>query len=332
MEQYLDILRHIRENGKPSPDRTGTGRTRIFGSMQRYNLQDGFPILTSKQTMFKGAIAELLWFLEGSTNVNRLKEIAGGNLKFWDRWATETGDLGPIYGTQWTRFSSIVHDGNGEAHFKKINQIDELIKNLNERPFSARHIVTAWNPADLPDESKSPQENVRDGKMALAACHCLFQFFVAEADGDSRLRHLSAMYPNGLEISDRQYDLSNEPGLHRLCDDYQVPKLQLSCLLFQRSSDKFVGEPVNIVSYSLLTHMVAQVTGMIVGDFVHMGGDVHIYHDQLEGVDELLSRTPGKLPKLKLNQGVKSLKDFKMEDFELVGYDPQPAIAAPVSV
>lgn len=332
MQQYLEILRRIREDGKSSPDRTGTGRTRIFGTMQRYNLQDGFPILTSKQTMFKGAIAELLWFLEGSTNINRLKEIAGTDLKFWDRWATESGDLGPIYGAQWSRFSGISHDENGEAHYKTINQIDQLVENLKKFPYSARHVITAWNPAQLPDESISPQANVKEGKMALAACHCLFQFFVAEADGDSRLRQLSEMNPNGLEISDKQYDLSNEAGIHRLCDDFGVPKLQLSCLLFQRSSDKFVGEPVNIVSYSLLTHMIAQVTGMIVGDFVHMGGDVHIYNDHHEVVDELLTRSPGKLPKLKLNQGVKALKDFKMEDFELVGYAPQPAIPAPVSV
>lgn len=278
MRQYLDLLQDIRDNGIGKNDRTGTGTRSVFGRQLRFDLSKGFPLLTTKKVFLKGIIYELLWFLRGDTNIRYLNEH---NVHIWDAWATETGDLGPVYGKQWRSWPT--SDG------KIIDQISEVIRILKEKPHSRRIIVSAWNPADLPDEALSPQENAKNGKSALSPCHALFQFYVS-SDGT------------------------------------------LSCQLYQRSADVFLGVPFNIASYSLLTVMVAQVAGLKVGDFVHTFGDAHIYNNHREQVDEQLGRVPRPLPIMTLNPEVKNIFDFSYEDFTISGYDPWPAIKAPIAV
>ena len=264
MQQYLDLLRHIKENGTVKGDRTGTGTTSWFGYQMRFNLQDGFPLLTTKKMFMKGIIHELLWFLAGDTNIKYLQDH---NVKIWDEWADENGDLGPVYGKQWRRWVS--PDGS------EIDQITALIEQIKNNPDSRRHMVSAWNPADVDN-------------MALPPCHCLFQFYVADN--------------------------------------------KLSCQLYQRSADVFLGVPFNIASYALLTMMIAQVCDLELGDFVHTFGDVHIYSNHMDQVNEQLSRIPGKLPQMKLNPEVKDIFSFKYEDFELVDYESAAAIKAPIAV
>lgn len=277
MRQYLDLLQHIYELGTKKEDRTGTGTRSIFGTQLRFNLQEGFPLLTTKKLSTRAIIHELLWFLMGSTNINYLKE---NGVKIWDEWATEDGDLGPVYGKQWRKWEG--PDG------RVIDQVSDVIEQIKKRPHSRRLIVSAWNPSELPDESVSPQENVKNGRMALAPCHCLFQFYVADG--------------------------------------------RLSCQLYQRSADVFLGVPFNIASYSLLTHMIAQVCGLQAGDFVHTFGDVHLYSNHLEQAKEQLGREPKGLPQLKLNSAVSSIFDFRFGDIEILNYDPHPAIKAPIAV
>ncbi len=278
MKQYLDLLRDIRDNGVGKDDRTGTGTRSVFGRQLRFNLSEGFPLLTTKKVFLKGIIYELLWFLKGDTNIGYLNEH---DVHIWDAWATETGDLGPVYGKQWRSWSTL--DG------KTIDQISEVVRILKEKPYSRRMIVSAWNPADLPDESISPQENARNGKSALSPCHALFQFYVS-SDG------------------------------------------ALSCQLYQRSADVFLGVPFNIASYSLLTLMMAQVTGLKIGEFIHTFGDAHIYNNHQNQVSEQLSRVPRQLPVITLNPKVKSIFDFSYDDFILSRYDPYPVIKAPIAV
>jgi thymidylate synthase len=277
MRQYLDLLQYIKDNGYKKEDRTGTGTISHFGYQMRFDLSEGFPVLTTKKVFMKGVIHELLWFLNGDTNI---KYLTDNGVHIWDEWATDEGDLGPVYGKQWRSWAC--PDG------RTIDQIEEVIKTLKDKPHSRRIIVSGWNPADLPDESISPKENAANGKAALPPCHTLFQFYVVDG--------------------------------------------KLSCQLYQRSADVFLGVPFNIASYALLTMMIAQVTGLKLGDFVHTFGDVHIYLNHLEQVEEQLSRTPKKLPTMKINPDVTSIFDFKFEDFELEGYDPDPAIKAPISV
>jgi thymidylate synthase len=278
LHQYLDLLQSILDKGEVKEDRTGTGTRSFFGHQMRFNLSEGFPILTTKKIFFKGVVYELLWFLDGATNNTVLKDAG---VHIWDEWETESGDLGPIYGHQWRSWPS---SSNGGV----IDQIEKVISQINNNPSSRRIIVSAWNVADLPDESISPQENVKKQKMALAPCHALFQFFVSQG--------------------------------------------KLSCQLYQRSCDTFLGLGFNIASYSLLTHMIAQQCDLEVGDFVWTGGDVHLYLNHLDQANEQLTREPYALPKLSIKRKPNSIFDYTYEDFELLDYQSHPHISAPISI
>ncbi len=276
MHQYLDLVKHIIETGTDKSDRTGTGTRSVFGYQMRFNLADGFPLVTTKKCHLKSIIYELLWFLQGDTNINYLKEH---NVKIWDEWADENGDLGPVYGKQWR--SWIGTDG------VEVDQVKELIHTLKTNPDSRRMIISAWNVAELP-------------KMKLMPCHCLFQFYTSPPT-----------------------PLQKERGEQRL---------RLSCQLYQRSADVFLGVPFNIASYALLTMMIAQVCDMEPGEFVHSFGDVHLYNNHFEQANLQLTRTPFPLPQMKINPAVKDIFDFKFEDFELLNYQSHPSIKAPVAV
>ena len=278
MQQYLDLLQKILDEGEVKEDRTGTGTRSFFGHQMRFNLNDGFPLLTTKKIFFKGVIHELLWFLNGSTDNNELKD---NGVHIWDEWEDESGDLGPIYGYQWRHW---LDQNNGES----IDQIQNVVDQLRNNPSSRRIIVSAWNVADLPDESISPQDNVKNNKMALAPCHALFQFFVSQG--------------------------------------------ALSCQLYQRSCDTFLGLGFNIASYSLLTHMLAQQCDLNVGDFIWTGGDVHLYLNHMEQAKEQLLREPYDLPKLNIKRKPDSIYDYAYDDFELVNYQCHPHIKAPISI
>lgn len=277
MKQYLDLMRHVRDNGIQKGDRTGTGTRSVFGYQMRFDLQEGFPLVTTKKLHLRSIIHELLWFLKGDTNVAYLKE---NGVKIWDEWATEDGDLGPVYGYQWRNWPV-----PGGGHVDQITQLVEQIKNT---PNSRRLIVSAWNVSDLPDESISPQANVEQDRMALAPCHAFFQFYVADG--------------------------------------------KLSCQLYQRSADIFLGVPFNIASYALLTMMMAQVCDLQPGEFIHTLGDAHLYSNHMEQVETQLSREPHPLPTMKINPDVASILDFRFEDFELVGYQSHEHIKAPIAV
>jgi thymidylate synthase len=277
MKQYQRLLNQILETGTVRGDRTGTGTKSIFGAQLRFNLAEGFPLVTTRKVFFKGVIHELLWFLAGDTNI---KYLTDHNVHIWDAWADERGNLGPVYGAQWRAWPA--PDG------RNIDQISQVVEQLRTNPNSRRHIVSAWNPAVLPDERICPQDNVRAGRAALASCHALFQFYVAEG--------------------------------------------RLSCLLYQRSTDCPVGLVFNIAQYALLTYLVAQQTDLQPGDFVWTGGDCHIYLNQVEGVRELLAREPRPLPRLLLKRKPGSIFEYRFEDFELLDYNPHPAIKFPVAV
>jgi thymidylate synthase len=279
MKQYLDLVRDVIEQGVDKSDRTGTGTRSVFGRQMRFDLSAGFPLLTTKKVHVKSIIHELLWFLAGSTDNNWLRERG---VTIWDEWALENGDLGPVYGKQWRSWQC--PDG------RTIDQISELIDMIKRKPDSRRLLVNAWNPADLPDESVSPQENARNGKAALPPCHTLFQFYVA----------------NG----------------------------RLSCQLYQRSADLFLGVPFNIASYSLLTHMIAQQCDLEVGDFVHTFGDCHLYLNHLTDdiVFEQLRRSPRALPTLHIRRKPASIFEYEFEDFVFENYDPHPVIKAPIAI
>ncbi len=264
MKQYLDLLTHIMEKGVDKSDRTGTGTRSVFGYQMRFDLAEGFPLLTTKRVHTRSVFGELLWFLRGDTNIQYLKD---NGVSIWDEWADENGELGPVYGRQWRSWAT--PDG------QSIDQIAKLIDGLKNNPDSRRHIVTAWNPSDV-------------DSMALPPCHCLFQFYVADG--------------------------------------------RLSCQLYQRSADVFLGVPFNIASYALLTMMVAQVCGYEMGEFIWVGGDCHLYANHIEQAELQLSREPRGLPKMRINPDVKDIFAFKFEDFTLEGYDPHPHIKAKVAV
>ncbi len=264
MQVYLDLLRHVLTTGQRKADRTGTGTLSVFGHQMRFDLQAGFPLVTTKRVHFKSVVHELLWFIRGDTNTRYLRE---NGVTIWDEWADANGELGPVYGKQWRSWPA--PDG------RSIDQLAQVIAQIKANPDSRRHIVSAWNVADLPD-------------MALAPCHCLFQFHVADG--------------------------------------------KLSCQLYQRSADLFLGVPFNIASYALLTHMVAQVTDLEPGDFIWTGGDCHLYLNHLDQVREQLSRAPFPLPTLRLNPAVTRIDDFVFEDIELLDYQHHPAIKAPVAI
>jgi thymidylate synthase len=280
MQQYLDLMQDIVDNGVDKGDRTGTGTRSVFGRQMRFDLQQGFPLLTTKKVHLKSIIYELLWFLSGNTNNNWLSERG---VSIWNEWALEDGDLGPVYGKQWRSWAC--PDGSS------VDQISNLVEMIRTKPDSRRLIVSGWNPADLPDESLSPQENVRRGKAALPPCHTLFQFYVAKG--------------------------------------------RLSCQLYQRSADYFLGVPFNIASYALLTMMLAQQCDLEAGEFVLTFGDVHLYSNHLNDpaiVAEQLSRTPGPLPEMRILRRPETLFDYRYEDFQLEGYQPQPGIRAPIAI
>jgi thymidylate synthase len=264
MQQYLDLMAHVREHGARKTDRTGTGTLSVFGHQMRFDLSKGFPLVTTKKLHLRSIIYELLWFIRGETNIKYLKD---NKVSIWDEWADKNGDLGPVYGAQWRSWPK--RDGG------TLDQLAQVVHMIKTKPDSRRMMVTAWNPADV-------------DKMALPPCHCLFQFYVADG--------------------------------------------KLSCQLYQRSADIFLGVPFNIASYALLTHMVAEVTGLQVGDFVHSLGDAHLYLNHLAQAQLQLQRRPHALPTLKIKRKVLTLEDFKFEDFEIVGYAPDPAISAPVAV
>jgi len=274
MQQYHDLMRHVMEHGNTKGDRTGTGTKSVFGYQMRFNLAEGFPMVTTKKLHLKSIIYELLWFLKGDTNIGYLQE---NGVRIWNEWADENGDLGPVYGHQWRNWNS-----------DNLDQIAEVINTLKNNPNSRRMLVSAWNPSVLPDTSVSFGENVANGKAALPPCHAFFQFYVA----------------NG----------------------------RLSCQLYQRSADIFLGVPFNIASYALLTMMIAQVCGYEAGDFVHTFGDAHIYSNHFEQVELQLSREIRKLPTLKINPEVKDIFGFKFADFTLENYDPHPHIKGAVAI
>jgi thymidylate synthase len=282
MKQYLDLVKHVIENGCQKGDRTGTGTKSVFGYQMRFDLNEGFPMVTTKKLHLKSIIYELLWFLKGDTNIKYLQE---NGVKIWDAWADENGDLGPVYGHQWCNWNS-----------EEIDQISELIAELKTNPNSRRMLVSAWNPSVLPDTKKSFAENVANKKAALPPCHAFFQFYV------------SPPTPEGGE------------------------KPRLSCQLYQRSADVFLGVPFNIASYALLTMMIAQVCGLGVGEFIHTFGDAHIYNNHFQQLELQLSREPKTLPKMILNPAITNIFDFTFDDFSLVGYEPYEGIKGSVAV
>jgi thymidylate synthase len=279
LKVYLDLMQDVVDSGFDKGDRTGVGTRSVFGRQIRFNLQEGFPLVTTKKVHLRSIIYELLWFLRGSTDNSWLQER---KVSIWNQWALENGDLGPIYGKQWRSWQC----PNGEV----IDQISEVIEQIRTKPNSRRLIVSAWNPAELPDESIGPLDNVRDGRMALAPCHCLFQFYVAGG--------------------------------------------RLSCQLYQRSADLFLGVPFNIASYALLTHMIAQQCDLDVGELVHTFGDCHLYQNHLTDdiVFEQLKREPRALPELVIKRKPASIFEYELEDFEFEGYDPYPGIKAPIAI
>lgn len=270
--QYQKLLKHIIDTGVYKDDRTGTGTVSLFGAQMRFDLKEGFPLLTTKKVHMKSITHELLWFLQGETNIAYLQD---NGVSIWDEWATEDGELGPVYGKQWRDFNGV-------------DQVSWLIEEIKRNPTSRRLILSAWNPAVLPDVSKSPKDNAAEGNMALPPCHCLFQFYVSEN--------------------------------------------KLSCQLYQRSADIFLGVPFNIASYSLLTHMIAQVCDLDVGDFVHTFGDVHLYSNHMQQALTQLERAPKALPQLTLNPEINTIFDFTYDDIEVCNYDPHPGIKAPIAV
>ncbi|MFV8373409.1 thymidylate synthase [Flavobacterium sp. LB2P74] len=274
MKQYLDLVQHVMENGCQKGDRTGTGTKSVFGYQMRFDLNEGFPMVTTKKLHLKSIIYELLWFLKGDTNIKYLQE---NGVKIWDAWANANGDLGPVYGHQWRNWNS-----------EEIDQISELIKELKTNPNSRRMLVSAWNPSVLPDTTKSFDENVANNKAALPPCHAFFQFYVSDG--------------------------------------------KLSCQLYQRSADIFLGVPFNIASYALLTMMIAQVCDLQPGEFIHTFGDAHIYNNHFEQLELQLSREPKPLPKMILNPNIKDIFAFDFDDFTLEGYEPHALIKGSVAV
>ena len=318
MDCYYELLQDILDNGNDSDDRTGTGTLSLFGKHLEFDLKKGFPLLPGKYTPFKLVANELLWFLSGSTNNEQLRRMNGNDKPtIWEEWADENGNLGPIYGKQWT------HWGTGD--YDQYDQIDNLIEGLIERPFSRRHIVSAWNVADLPYEHWSPQENVINDRMALAPCHAFFQFGVRKLSFFERTKYC----PSDIQPSEYY-----EEEYHKIMDDMKTPKYALSCHLYQRSCDTFLGLPFNIASYALLTEMIANVVDMI-PDRLHISfGDVHLYKNHIEQANELLSRDlyEYKLPKLVIDRKYHSIDDFHIGSYDLQKYSYHPTIKAPIAI
>lgn len=325
---YLFSLDHVLKHGRVRQDRTGVGTTSLFGMDLRFKIDETFPLLTTKRVYWKGVVHELLWFLKGDTNIQYLLD---NDVHIWDAWATDNGDLGPVYGAQWRSWNA------GEEAFdtgigpftepKSVDQIAELIRNLKERPFSRRHVISAWNPAVLPDEKKSPQENAANGLQALPPCHMLFQFYVTELTVTER----EAIHKRAGNILLGSKD---EAFRHQVLDRLGIPRLGLSCKLTQRSADLFLGVPFNIASYALLTYLVAETVGMAPLEFIWSGGDCHIYSNHLEQVKEQMTRcgqAPAS-PRVTIKTRRDRLEDYTFDDIELIGYEPLPAIKGAVAV
>ena len=283
MKQYLDLVKHVLENGHEKGDRTGTGTKSVFGYQMRFDLREGFPMVTTKKLHLKSIIYELLWFIKGDTNIKYLQD---NGVRIWNEWADEKGDLGPVYGHQWRNWNS-----------DDIDQLTDVINTLKNNPNSRRMLISAWNPSVLPDTSVSFSENVANGKAALPPCHAFFQFYVA---------------PPNVSKGEK--------------------KGKLSCQLYQRSADIFLGVPFNIASYALFTMMIAQVCGYEAGDFIHTFGDAHIYNNHLEQFKLQLSREPRALPNMVLNPKITSIFDFTFDDFQLINYHPHPPIKGAVAI
>lgn len=348
MKQYLDLLKHITENGVRKGDRTGTGTISTFGHQIRFDLSESFPLLTTKKVFLKGIIHELLWLISGSTNIKYLQE---NGVKIWDEWADKYGNLGPVYGEQWRKWKHTdaerhvysgsfdhltTNDVSWTVEEKAIDQLADVIEAIKNNPNSRRHIVTAWNPGVV-------------DKMALPPCHCFFQFYVVPYTALQRVNiHLGkdkdhkpdfipddtmmiTTLPNMPDI-DLDYITTDDKYLNDKMDKYGIPKGKLSCQLYQRSADVFLGVPFNIASYALLTMMVAQVCDLELGEFIHTFGDVHIYNNHIDQVKLQLTREPKPGPKMIINPDIKSIDDFKYEDFTLEGYEHHPKIKAEVSI
>ena len=332
MKQYLESLKNVYENGVDRSDRTGVGTRSLFGIQQRYDLGAGFPAVSTKKLAWRAVVSELLWFIEGSGDERRLREILTGDREsekgsiwtanaeadYWKPRARFQGDLGRVYGVQWRSWRTFT-DLNNEAdlqvgHYKYVDQLANLIEGLKADPTGRRHILTAWNPGELED-------------MALPPCHMFAQFYVQPYSQEERIQIMERDFPTTSPRNNGFYDKD------KMLDIQGIPRGKLSCQMYQRSADLFLGVPFNIASYSLLTHMIAQVCDYDVGEFVHTIGDAHIYTNHFDAVEEQLKRCPAKhLPTLKIDKSVRSIDDFTMASFELENYDPQPSIKAPMAV
>lgn len=327
---YENYLRHIRTRGVFKGDRTGTGTLSVFGYQMRFNLREGFPLITTKKVHMKSIVHELLWFLQGSTNIKYLQEHG---VKIWDEWADENGDLGPVYGSQWRSWPGKLitqrdfdpaptnavkvledHDGAYVTYQEGIDQIANVVARIKAKPDDRRLIVSAWNPAEI-------------DKMKLPPCHALFQFWTRELSTNERAQWAEDV--KGVTVFG---DIRDPEKADRTLDNFGIPRRAISCQLYQRSCDSFLGVPFNIASYALLTEMIAQQCNMVAEEFIWTGGDCHIYSNHYEQVDEQLSRTGFDYPKLKFNRKPESIFDYKFEDIEIVGYESQSAIKAPVAV
>lgn len=313
MKQYTKLVRHVMNNGAVKGDRTGTGTKSWFGYNMRFDMHDGFPLLTTKKTHWKSVLTELIWFLKGDTNTKFLKD---NGCSIWDEWANENGDLGPVYGKQWRSWDS----GNGET----IDQIRQVIDDLKNNPFSRRHIVNAWNPSVVPDSSKSFAENIAEGKQALPPCHLLFQF-------DAQ--------PINYVLHDGKVCYEFEGRLHKteytnFADAILLPQYALNMMMYQRSGDIMLGIPFNIASYAGLLHIVAHLTNMVPGSFIHNIGDAHIYNNHMTGAREFLTRDPElyALPKLSISPRLTDIDDIDLADVMIEGYQFQPHIKFDVAI